>query len=254
MKKKPATHETPIANLNRPIMLSDEHDFYVAAERDHGLQKVYIRDKTKLVDVEFNSPVFFQILAAFSDGPDSFDQETIVPVLINAEEVLFLGWDTTAVDYSSLIDAAVRGGSAVYVTIDEGHEEMWVRFMEKIRPDGNWNLRLQKSVKSNTSIRKPDYFSFEKNEFYEWAAAAPTSNLVDAIREYFRVLEYNINLVEKDADYYDSAFLKELNGIAWNFFELGPWLMEIQDQLNRRVSPTQAKNKNTAEGVTGQGR
>ncbi len=86
-----------------------------------------------------------------------------------------------------------------------------------------------------------DYLVFEKNDFYEWAATAPTSNLVEAISTYFKVLEHNIKSINKDADFADPHFLNELNGIAWNFYDFGPWIMEIQDQLNRRVSPTQSK-------------
>jgi hypothetical protein len=83
-----------------------------------------------------------------------------------------------------------------------------------------------------------DYFYFEDPDFYEWAATAPTSNLVEAICEYFEVLEQDIKSINKDADFADPHFLNDLNAYAWNFYELGPWIMEIQDQLNCRVSPT----------------
>ncbi len=96
--------------------------------------------------------------------------------------------------------------------------------------------------KKNAPKLDVDYFAFEGNDFYEWVDTAPTSNLVEAICEYFKVLEYNINLVEKDADYYDPDFLDELNGIAWNFFELGPWIMRIQHELNQRAAPTKTRS------------
>ena len=81
-----------------------------------------------------------------------------------------------------------------------------------------------------------DYFSFIGNEFYEWVGTAPTSNLVEAILEYFKVLEFNNNLVNEESDFADPEFLAELNGIGGQFFELGPYIMEIQDQLNQRAS------------------
>jgi hypothetical protein len=82
-----------------------------------------------------------------------------------------------------------------------------------------------------------DYFSFINHEFYEWSAAAPTNNLVDAIREYFKVLDYNIKLIDEEADFTDPLFLDDLKGIAWNFYELGPWVMFIQNELHRRSVP-----------------
>ena len=33
-----------------------------------------------------------------------------------------------------------------------------------------------------------------------------------------------------------------LMAYAQHFYEFGPWIMEIQDQLNRRASPTHSKN------------
>ena len=86
-----------------------------------------------------------------------------------------------------------------------------------------------------------DYFSFINDEFYEWVDTAPTSNLVEAIREYFKVFERDIKLIDDEADFTDSNFLAELNGIAWHFSELGPYIVEIQQQLNRRVLPAQSR-------------
>ena len=81
-----------------------------------------------------------------------------------------------------------------------------------------------------------DYFSFIGNEFYDWVGTAPTSNLVEAILGYLKVLEFNNKLVDEESDFADPEFLAELNGIGWQFFELGPYIMEIQDQLNQRAS------------------
>jgi hypothetical protein len=82
-----------------------------------------------------------------------------------------------------------------------------------------------------------DYFSFKDDEFYEWATTAPTSNLVEALFSYFQVLEVGIKSVDKEANFTHPKFLCELNGIAWNFYTFGPWIMEIQDQLSRRSNP-----------------
>jgi hypothetical protein len=99
------------------------------------------------------------------------------------------------------------------------------------------------SQESEMTSNKPrhqqdvDYFAFIGNEFYEWVGTAPTSNLVEAIREYFKVLEYSSKIVDEESDFADPKFLEDLNEIAWHFFELGPYIMEIQAQLNQRVSP-----------------
>jgi hypothetical protein len=102
--------------------------------------------------------------------------------------------------------------------------------------------------KNNDTKLDIDYFVFENTDFYEWAATAPTRNLVEAISAYFKTLKYNIELIDGDADFTDPYFLNELNGIAWNFYELGPWIMEIQDQLNRRASPSLLKTMQTGSG------
>ena len=101
----------------------------------------------------------------------------------------------------------------------------------------------KKPVEHQTAIFKKDYLVFEQNDFYEWAATAPTPNLVEAIKMYFEVLEYNINSINKNSDFTDPKFLNELSGIAYNFYDFGPWIMEIQDQLRRRVSPSLLKKQ-----------
>jgi hypothetical protein len=82
-----------------------------------------------------------------------------------------------------------------------------------------------------------DYFSFKNDEFYEWAATAPTSNLVEALFSYFQVLEVGIKSVDKESDFTDPNILDGLNDVAWNFYDFGSWIMEIQDQLSRRYDP-----------------
>jgi len=85
---------------------------------------------------------------------------------------------------------------------------------------------------------KYEYLYFDDDEeFYKWAADAPSCDLIEALSCYFEVLEYNLKLIDKRADYADPRFLAELNGIAWNFYSLGPWIMEVQDQLSRRNDP-----------------
>jgi hypothetical protein len=108
------------------------------------------------------------------------------------------------------------------------------------------------SPQDNETECDVDYFNFSDTDCHEWAATAPTSNLVEAISAYFKVLEHDIKSINKDADFADRKFLNELNGIAWNFYELGPWIMEIQDQLNRRVSPEQSKRSPTLGTGTAQ--
>jgi hypothetical protein len=83
-----------------------------------------------------------------------------------------------------------------------------------------------------------DYFSFKNDEFYEWAATAPTSNLVEALFCYFQVLEVGIESVAKEADFTDPDILDGLHDVAWNFYDCGPWIMEIQEQVFRRNDPT----------------
>ena len=91
------------------------------------------------------------------------------------------------------------------------------------------------------AAHKTDYFDFSNTNFYEWAATAPPSILVEAISAYFKVLEHDIKSINKHADFTDPIFFRDLNVIAWDFYDFGPWIMEIQDQLNRRVSPPQSK-------------
>ncbi len=83
-----------------------------------------------------------------------------------------------------------------------------------------------------------DYFSFSDKEFFEWAAEAPSEDLVKAVTTYLNAMKYNINLVDKNADFTDPEYLEEFSGVAWSFSELGPWIMEVQDQLRRRHDAT----------------
>lgn len=92
-------------------------------------------------------------------------------------------------------------------------------------------------IKKDAPKLDTDFFNLENDEFYEWETAAPTGDLVEAICGYFRVLEHNIKSMDKEADFTDPHFLDELNSIAWNSFEYGPWIMEIQHQLGRRYAP-----------------
>jgi hypothetical protein len=125
-----------IANPYHRIRLSDERNLTLAAERDHGLQVAIITEDTRLDDLATDGPVLFRVLAAFTEGPECFDNDTLRTVFRNVEEVLFLGNSTTGRDLGRLVDAAVRGGSAVYVTIDEGHESMWDKYLDKVWHDG----------------------------------------------------------------------------------------------------------------------
>jgi hypothetical protein len=135
---KAKTLKTPgmIANPYRLIALRDESDLFLAAKRDHGLQISFIEEDTRIDDLIADGPVLFRVFAAFTEGPNCFDEDTLRTVMRNAEDVLFHGNNTTRRDLNRLVDAAVRGGSAVYVTIDEGHEVMWNKYMDRIWLDG----------------------------------------------------------------------------------------------------------------------
>ncbi len=106
--------------------------------------------------------------------------------------------------------------------------------------------------KKNAPKLDVDYFAFEGNEFYEWVDTAPTSNLVEAICEYFKVLEYSSKFIDSDADFTNRYFLNELNGVAWNFYELGPWIMHIQHVLNQRAAPNRSKKSLKLRTESGQ--
>jgi hypothetical protein len=125
-----------IANPYHLIMASEERDLFLEAERDHGLQMAIITENTRLDDLVTDGPVLFRVFAAFTNGPEGFDNDTLRAVFRKAEDVLFLGNTTTGRDYSRLIDAAVRGGSAVYVTIDDDHEVMWDNYLDRVWHDG----------------------------------------------------------------------------------------------------------------------
>lgn len=81
---------------------------------------------------------------------------------------------------------------------------------------------------------KPDYFAFSGGEFFEWVAEAPSEDLVEAITAYLVAMEYNIKLFDKNADFTDPEYLDEFSEIAWNFYDVGPWIMEVHNQLCRR--------------------
>jgi hypothetical protein len=125
-----------ITNPYHLIRASDERDLILAAERDQGLQVAIITEDTCLDDLITDGPVLLRVFAAFTEGPECFDKDTLRTVLLNAEEVYFHGNTTTGRDLSRLVDAAVRGGSAVYVTIDEGHEVMWDKYLDWMWLDG----------------------------------------------------------------------------------------------------------------------
>jgi hypothetical protein len=104
-------------------------------------------------------------------------------------------------------------------------------------------------IKKNAPNLDTDYFNFENDEFYEWATAAPTSDLVEVLCGYFSVLEHDIKTIDEDADFTDPEFLNELNGISWHFYDFGPWIMEIQDQLNRRYNLPDTPTLKNADNI-----
>ena len=82
-----------------------------------------------------------------------------------------------------------------------------------------------------------EYMEIDGEDFSEWVHGAPVWRLCDALREFLIVMESECKLVDKNDDFTDPEIFTELRSAAYSFCWLGPWIMEIRDELSDRLTP-----------------